>query len=73
MKNMCFMCLMMVALMLLSGAGEATEVTLNQITFPERNQIEIGFVRDQGARGDDDCRGRISRGTGRNEHSLSER
>jgi len=49
MKNMSFMYLVMVALILLSGAGEATEVTLNQVTFPERNEIEIGFVRDQRA------------------------
>lgn len=39
----------MAVLMLLCGVGEATEVTLNQVTFPERNQIEIDFVRDQRA------------------------
>lgn len=39
----------MAALMLLSGAGEAIEVTLNQVTFPERNEIEIDFARDQRA------------------------
>lgn len=47
-KTTC-MCSMIVALTLLSGIAEATEVTLNQVTFPERNQIEIEFVRDQRA------------------------
>jgi outer membrane protein OmpA-like peptidoglycan-associated protein len=28
------------------GAAEAVEVTLNQVTFPERNEIEITFARD---------------------------
>jgi outer membrane protein OmpA-like peptidoglycan-associated protein len=43
------MCLVVAPLIFVSGTGEATEVTLNQVTFPERNQIEIGFVRDQRA------------------------
>lgn len=49
MKNMHLACFVMASLILFSGAGEATEVTLNQVTFPERNQIEIGFARDQRA------------------------
>jgi len=49
MKNRNLMCLVMAALTLLPGVVEAAEVTLNQVTFPERNQIEIGFVRDQRA------------------------
>jgi outer membrane protein OmpA-like peptidoglycan-associated protein len=43
------MCLALAALTLVPGTGEATEVTLNQVTFPERNEIEIEFVRDQRA------------------------
>jgi outer membrane protein OmpA-like peptidoglycan-associated protein len=39
----------MVVLALVPGAGNATEATLNQVTFPERNEIEIGFARDQRA------------------------
>jgi outer membrane protein OmpA-like peptidoglycan-associated protein len=38
-----------VAIGFVSGAVEAVEVTLNQVTFPERNQIEIDFVRDERA------------------------
>jgi outer membrane protein OmpA-like peptidoglycan-associated protein len=49
MKNRNLMVVVMAALMLVSGAAEATEVTLYQVTFPERNQIEIGFARDQRA------------------------
>jgi hypothetical protein len=50
MKNMRLVCFVMASLILFSGVGEATEVTLNQVTFPERNQIEIGFARDQRGR-----------------------
>ncbi len=49
MKNVRFICLAMAVLMLAPGAADATEVTLIQVTFPERNEIEIGFVRDQRA------------------------
>ena len=49
MKNMRLVCFVMVSVILFSAVGEATEVTLNQVTFPERNQIDIGFVRDQRA------------------------
>ena len=49
MKNMRLVCFVMVSVILFSAVGEATEVTLNQVTFPERNQIEVGFVRDQRA------------------------
>jgi outer membrane protein OmpA-like peptidoglycan-associated protein len=31
------------------SAAEAVEVTLSQVTFPERNEIEINFARDQRA------------------------
>lgn len=33
----------------LSGTAGATDLTLQQVTFPERNQIEIDFVRDSRA------------------------
>jgi outer membrane protein OmpA-like peptidoglycan-associated protein len=36
------------ALLILSGPASAVEMTLYQVTFPERNEIEIGF--DRGAR-----------------------
>ena len=49
MKSMRLLWSVMAVSMLLCGVGEATEVTLNQVTFPERNQIEIDFVRDQRA------------------------
>jgi hypothetical protein len=49
MKNMRLVSFVMASLILFSGAGEATEVTLNQVTFPERNEIEIGFAGDQRA------------------------
>ena len=49
MKKMRIMCLATVVLALVAGAGNATEVALTQVTFPERNQIDIGFVRDQRA------------------------
>jgi outer membrane protein OmpA-like peptidoglycan-associated protein len=39
----------MTVLTLVPGTGEATEVPLNQVTFPERNEIEIDFARDQRA------------------------
>jgi outer membrane protein OmpA-like peptidoglycan-associated protein len=37
------------ALVLFCGVAAAAEVTLNQVTFPERNKIEIGFARDERA------------------------
>ncbi len=38
-----------VALLIMIGAAEATEVTLQQVTFPERNNIQISFERDNRA------------------------
>ena len=71
MKNMSFMCLALVVLALVPGAGEATEVTLNQVTFPERNEIEIGFARDQRApEATMIAEVRVPGGTGRYEHPL---
>jgi len=49
MKSKSFVLMMVAAVMLVYGVVEATEVTLHQVTFPERNEIEIGFVRDQRA------------------------
>ncbi len=49
MKSKRFALMMVAAVMLVYGVAEATEVTLNQVTFPERNEIEIDFVRDQRA------------------------
>jgi len=49
MKSKSFVLMMVAAVMLVYGVVEATEVTLQQVTFPERNEIEIGFVRDQRA------------------------
>jgi outer membrane protein OmpA-like peptidoglycan-associated protein len=49
MKNKILVLMTLMAAGLLSGGAEAIEVTLNQVTYPERNQIEIGFERDQRA------------------------
>ena len=49
MKSKSLALMMVAAVMLVYGVAEATEVTLNQVTFPERNQIEIDFVSDQRA------------------------
>jgi len=49
MKNKSFAVMMVAAVMLACGIAEATEVTLYQVTFPERNEIEIDFARDQRA------------------------
>lgn len=49
MKSKSFALMMVAAVMLVYGVAEATEVTLNQVTFPERNQIGIDFVSDQRA------------------------
>jgi len=49
MKSKSFVLMMVAAVMLVYGVVEATEVALTQVTFPERNQIDIGFVRDQRA------------------------
>jgi outer membrane protein OmpA-like peptidoglycan-associated protein len=35
-----------VMLVVASGVGQAAEVVLQQVTFPERNHIEVGFARD---------------------------
>jgi outer membrane protein OmpA-like peptidoglycan-associated protein len=36
---------MMVAALITAGAAEAVEMTLQQVTFPERHEIEIAFAR----------------------------
>lgn len=36
-------------MVLVFGVAEATEVTLTQVTYPERNEIEVDFDRDQRA------------------------
>ena len=49
MKSKSFVLMMVAAVMLVYGVAEATEVILNQVTYPERNEIEIDFVFDQRA------------------------
>jgi outer membrane protein OmpA-like peptidoglycan-associated protein len=49
MKSKSFALMLVAAVMLVYGVAEAAEVTLNQVTFPERNQIGIDFVSDQRA------------------------
>ncbi len=41
--------LVVAAVTVVIGTAEATDVTLQQVTYPERNEIEIGFSRDQRA------------------------
>jgi outer membrane protein OmpA-like peptidoglycan-associated protein len=49
MRNKSFVLMSIVAVGLVSGMVEALEVTLYQVTYPERNEIEIDFVRDHRA------------------------
>jgi outer membrane protein OmpA-like peptidoglycan-associated protein len=46
MKEKIFALVIVTAVGFVCGAAEAVEVALNQVTFPERNEIEIGFERD---------------------------
>jgi outer membrane protein OmpA-like peptidoglycan-associated protein len=49
MKNSVVVLLTVAAAGFVLSAPEAAEVTLNLVTYPERNQIEIGFERDERA------------------------
>lgn len=49
MKNTTLIVPLAIALTCVAGIGEGIEVTLYQVTYPERNEIEIDFVRDHRA------------------------
>ena len=46
MKNKIFMLMLVAMVSLVVSTIEAVEVSLNQVTYPERNEIEIDFARD---------------------------
>jgi outer membrane protein OmpA-like peptidoglycan-associated protein len=48
-KNTGLITAVAIALIVVAGTAEGVEATLYQVTYPERNEIEINFVRDHRA------------------------